>query len=578
MYASFSRLDWVVPRFLPIAGAAFLLLANAAFLRADPELTPEVQDRINQAIDKGVVFLRKTQNPTGTWAADKGPHTVGYAALPALTLLECGVSAKEPAIQWAAIFVRKNATNLDTTYELALSILLLDRLGDKRDRPMIEMMSLRLMAGQTATGGWAYRCPLLDAANHKSLLAYLKMKKLAPDKVPAYWRNLPIFQEPGTWVMVDPKEKRQERMGGTTDNSNSQFAMLALWTARRQGVPVDRSLKLIVRRFETSQNLDGSWGYDYKFDGGLTGSPAMNCVGLLGLAIGHGLAYDKAEMSKTIALQPREVAALVMSPSPFMLGQILDRDFQARLARDKARRETKDPKILTGFVALDKHIGQPTGKLENLPKANLYFLWSVERVAVLYNLKKLGKKDWYLWGAEVLVANQNADGHWQDGGYHGASSTADTCLALLFLKRANFAADLATALPFNPDTLTQDVLGRIVAETPVALPLPDPVITDDSDKKRPPKVGEMTTDKPSPDLQNPLRNATETPLLEAVPDKSFPFIPVIALVLVLGLVGVGGVLWLFPFLLIRKKDEEEDEEASDRKNKKRKRNGSSVRK
>ena len=60
-------------------------------------------------------------------------------------------------------------------------------------------------------------------------------------------------------------------------------------------------------------------------------------------------------------------------------------------------------------------VGEPTGTW-NSPKAiNLYFLWSVERVAVLYNLPTIGKKEWYRWGAEILVANQKKDGNWEDG-------------------------------------------------------------------------------------------------------------------------------------------------------------------
>jgi len=47
---------------------------------------------------------------------------------------------------------------------------------------------------------------------------------------------------------------------------------------------------------------------------------------------------------------------------------------------------------------------------------NLYFLWSVERVAVLYDLKTIGGKDWYGWGAQILLANQRGAGNWTGGG------------------------------------------------------------------------------------------------------------------------------------------------------------------
>jgi hypothetical protein len=76
----------------------------------------------------------------------------------------------------------------------------------------------------------------------------------------------------------------------------------------------------------------------------------------------------------------------------------------------------------------------------------LYYLWSVERVAVIFNLPKLGGMDWYGWGAEKLIANQKEKGNWEKGQYPHSVSLVDTCFALLFLKRANLAKDLTSKL------------------------------------------------------------------------------------------------------------------------------------
>src|SRR5215471_9167263 len=92
---------------LVLAGAALFVLASPAALRADPPgVPPDVQRAINIAIDKGSRYLRSNQKPTGTWQEDKGSHRLGYAALPGLTLLECGVSKKDPSVLYAAAFVR----------------------------------------------------------------------------------------------------------------------------------------------------------------------------------------------------------------------------------------------------------------------------------------------------------------------------------------------------------------------------------------------------------------------------------------------------------------------------------------
>ena len=70
------------------------------------------------------------------------------------------------------------------------------------------------------------------------------------------------------------------------------------------------------------------------------------------------------------------------------------------------------------------------------------FLWCLERVAVIYDLKTIGDKDWYAWGSQVILENQRPDGSWIDA--HG--DVCDTCFALLFLTRANLAKDLTESI------------------------------------------------------------------------------------------------------------------------------------
>src|SRR5262249_45899420 len=80
------------------------------------------------------------------------------------------------------------------------------------------------------------------------------------------------------------------------DNSNTQFAILALWVGRRHGMPVDQALARVDMRFRTSQNADGGWGYRYTAHTGRPGkgnsTPTMTCAGLLGLAVSHGILQE----------------------------------------------------------------------------------------------------------------------------------------------------------------------------------------------------------------------------------------------------------------------------------------------
>jgi hypothetical protein len=517
-----------------------------------PRLPPELQTAVNRAIDKGSLLLQRSQSPWGSWTDPKNEHKVGYAALPALTLLECGVGPKHAGVQRAAGFVRANTPSLDLTYDLSLAILFLDRLGDPKDRKRIQALAMRLVAGQTPTGGWSYKCPLLSVDDHAILLALLKKLKpetrfdpslaLAPPRkeefpvgivpkspgpdnplgikdkgndkdspstglvpedkkdpgkpsskeqpkapkkvqIPRRFQALPVLLELDKIALQDPPDRSKAPFWGTTDNSNTQFALLALWAARRHGVPLDRSFHLLVRRFVTSQNADGGWGYHYRFGGGEGGSPAMTCVGLIGMAVGHGLAHD-----------PQVKGPLAAA----------------------ARKLAKDERVVKGFTALSRHIGEPTRQWQNLRQPNLYFMWSVERVGVLYQLRNIGKKDWYHWGAEILVANQHPQGQWDKGGYWAATPAIDTCLALLYLKQANFTQDLTERLVDD----AQDLNLAIIQETAEPAPAPEkkePV------KSIPPPDSQIVPDPPtdlSPVIKTEPPDETRAPVADVRPSPS----------------------------------------------------------
>src|SRR5262249_59576163 len=90
----------------------------------------------------------------------------------------CGRDPTAPGVRRAAALVRHAAADLDTTYELSLAILFLDRLGEPSDEKLIQTFALRLVAGQAPTGGWGYKCPKLAPGKSNDLLTTLQ--KLNP--------------------------------------------------------------------------------------------------------------------------------------------------------------------------------------------------------------------------------------------------------------------------------------------------------------------------------------------------------------------------------------------------------------
>src|SRR4051794_28962801 len=164
---------------LPVAVSAVLLvLSPAARAQGRQPLNAQEQGRVNQAIDRGVQSLLATQGPLGTWAKpDARTYQVGYAVLPGLTLLECGVPPKDPSVQRVAALVRRTGPGLDHTYEVSLAILFLDRLGDPQDEVLIQVLALRLVAGQAPSGGWGYKVPILLGPDNTALLTALRQSE-----------------------------------------------------------------------------------------------------------------------------------------------------------------------------------------------------------------------------------------------------------------------------------------------------------------------------------------------------------------------------------------------------------------
>ena len=134
-----------------------------------------------------------------------------------------------------------------------------------------------------------------------------------------------------------------------------------------------------------------------------------------------------------------------------------------------------------------------------------YFLWSVERVAVAYGLDKIGNKDWYKYGADLLLVNQEADGSWQ-GSY--GSYGADTCFALLFLRKADLAKDLSATLRGKVKDSSELRAGGLKDRDsikPIRSPFENPP---DSERGHSEKTAET---RPSDAPRNAERGSTEKP-------------------------------------------------------------------
>jgi hypothetical protein len=449
-------------------GTVIGLTLVGVFLGGTPPLWGADAEAVKQAVTKGVKFLKGLQRPNGTW-----PNRLGATALAGLALLECGVAADDPAVQKAAAAVREESIGLTHTYSLSLAILFLDRLGDPRDVPFLESMTLKLLAGQSpGTGGWGYDCPAIAASEVSRLQTLLKQRNelTATQDLPKGRREVKdLPREVQAQLELINQQAIAPGAQGMAfgDNSNTQFATLALWVGRRQGLPVERALARVDARFRTTQQNDGGWSYGAKWGSSAT----MTCAGLLGLAVANGGANEGGVGKDPKAKGPK--------------------------GEGKPRDAGNDRAIKKGLLALGTALAVPVGQPVRVGVdqdgngKGYYFLWSMERVAMAYGLETIGNKDWYAWGADILLANQQPDGSWQAEYTTGG---CDTSFALLFLKRANLAQDLTAMLkgkvsdPDQRELRTGGASGADLKSKPLGL---NPVFGGGADKKPEPSGGDV---------------------------------------------------------------------------------------
>lgn len=379
-------------------------------------------DKIDKAVERGVIVLLRSQQPNGSW----GAYGAGSTSLAALALLESGVAADNPAIVKAADFVRTEIIANYETYHVSLAIMFLDRLGDRADVPLIQALGVRLMEGQQPwpQAGWNYRTtqPSEDEVtrlrNLHSKKVELKTSPKKPDDKtssgemdPDLVRRVEAMDRTG---VVDPSRRASPAHQSNPDNSNSQFAVLALWIARRNGVPADISLRRAEAWYRITHE-NGTWAYIL---GGGTpyGRGATTCAGLLGLAVGAGIARTPVLKTK-----PDDKTAAVPKRDPLS-------DLLVRTALS----------YVVGELASMTRADVPSNGLDR----DYYFLWSLERVGMVYGVTKVAGVDWYALGSTLILLHEQPTGGWK-GRY---AIEIDTSFALLFLRRSNLVPDLSAAL------------------------------------------------------------------------------------------------------------------------------------
>lgn len=324
---------------------SFALIPSLTIAQSARAQSPDLDAKaVNLAIDRAVAYLVSTQNKeTHAWADHHG-QPGGLTALCCLAILNAGIPAKDERVKPT-----------------------LDYLCNVGKPTMVYASSLTVMAlcaaYPTAT---ADRSPIYASKirEHAMWLEAVQIKD---------------GERKGGW--------RYGREAGQGDNSNSQFALLALHEAERTLPEIkisEQTWRLALAYWTEQQGADGSWGYIKgvkgpvaNFFGAASGS--MTCAGISSVIIASGqIGEGDAEVSADGTLQ--------------CCGARRDNDAVER-----------------GLAWLGKHFSvEQNPSPGNASSWHLYYLYGVERVGRLSGRRffygaKGGARDWYREGAEQLI-------------------------------------------------------------------------------------------------------------------------------------------------------------------------------
>lgn len=337
------------------------------FCSESGDLSPEA---VRSSISGGIAFLEEKQQKDGSWIEFPG-YDPGTTALVALALLNAGVDRTTPVLVKALEYLRQPLPESRyQTYPISLQTMVLCLAEPEKDRTIIEQNVQWLIARQFKTqnifrGGWSY---------------------------------VGLHQE---YAQVD--------------NSNSQFAVLALYEAERIGIKVpDHVWSEALEYWLRMQNKDGSWGYRASLLGvqrntSGTGTGSMTCAGITSLVICSGI---------------RGAGGANAEGNNIRCCQQIDNKVTERIDQGL--------EWLSKHFAIEINPGTPVGVETNL----FYYLYGLERVGRLTAHRFIGRSDWYREGADFLLRRKGPfNKYWKAQLDLKNNNAVSTAFALLFLSK-----------------------------------------------------------------------------------------------------------------------------------------------
>lgn len=435
------------------------------------------KQNIENAVKKGIEYLRSQQKSDGSWDYLDGPFylnmpgvdkhlTMGCAALCCLAMLKGGVKPDDAAVTKGINFCRNHA--LEHVYCVSCLILALEALytepepEPEEEKDMTPEEKMRTSMAKDPAKDFRKKASPADKQKVIDLIQWLLEK-----------------QQTSVWRYPQHGE----------DASNTQYVALAFNAARRMKIPIppnsarriaewfikwqekkgpevkgfpvpaaDHSMKELkklekdiqrdIRKIERKLKADK----DKSKADGMTTTVVDEAREKLFAPEKHKMyARGWCYMPEDPQNQPwRKVVTGAMTTSGVIALTVCKAYLEGTGEYSSGMARATDKAIRDGCAWLAHHFTvsrNPTGAGQNTIH-HYYYLYGLERAGMITLTPKFGEHDWYKEGASLILAQQRGNGSWEAA--QGTSGPVpDTCFAILFLKKATKPI---VAIPERPET------------------------------------------------------------------------------------------------------------------------------
>lgn len=360
----------------------------------------KIRKDIKEAIKKGVAYLKSSGGRMSS------STQMGYTSLRLFALLRSGVSPKDKVIQDG--LKQLAAMKPTRTYGVSLYIMVLEALSVTRKPPAGNSTMPRYVRGRVGR----------DNLKKIQALSNWLVQGRNPGK--GTWHYTPVGAA---------GEGGGVRRPNAYDNSNTQFAVLALHAAHRAGAKINPVVwREIFQHFSSIQCRESGKG---RHAIGMTGESeaskkrkakastrARKGNNTRGGVPYRGWAYSSAGNAYG-SMTNAGLSSLAIAADMLKAHNKFTKKDDAAFKRMIAEGLAWD----AGNYSITKNPGQGSSSWY------YYYMYSLEKACELIGVDTFDGHDWYLEGADYVCALQDAAGSWN-------RTPNDTGLALLFLNRA----------------------------------------------------------------------------------------------------------------------------------------------